>query len=394
MNANEACPTPQVARLTIDTQGGQPVVSKEEYLAATMTVTPTVGAEVTLPLRIRGRGNSTWYAEKKPYLLNLDKKAEILGMPTNKKWVLLASYYDRSLLRNAVVFCAARLLKMPYTPHDRFIELTMNGEYMGVYQITDKNYEIRNLVEDQVKGYIAGAEFDDPFLIEVNDRRDGDFNILTQSQVPYSFESDSSTAQAERVKAWLDTLEEILLQVPAGPQRLAQVEQRMDLQSLADLYLVNEMVGNVDAFFSSTFLYRQRGGLLSYGPVWDFDLAINNAFEGPQLPSGWLVRGKDYNWYFRELLKEPEFASMVVQRWRELSARAADLQPFIDRAAAALNDAQTRNIGRWPMINGYPAWPNPADPRNYANEVANMADWLKQRVNWLDENIEQISNLQ
>lgn len=82
-------------------------------------------------MRIRGRGNATFGYPKKPYKIKLDEKSEILGMPSDKEWVLLANYCDKSLLRTSIAFKLSELMSMPWTPRTEFVELFLNGRYEG-----------------------------------------------------------------------------------------------------------------------------------------------------------------------------------------------------------------------------------------------------------------------
>ena len=125
-----------VAQLTIETKDHAPILGKEKkhYVDFTLTVEsdhPEWNYEGTG--RIRGRGNSTWlWYPKKPYRMKLDEKASILGLDEEKDWVLLANYRDPTHLMNTFTFAAGQELGLPYTNHSRFVEVTLNGEYIGL----------------------------------------------------------------------------------------------------------------------------------------------------------------------------------------------------------------------------------------------------------------------
>ena len=126
----------------IDTEGGQAITSKEEYIDATLTVQ---GNEVynskTTKLysgatEIRGRGNSTWSQPKKPYRLKLDKKTDLLGMGKSKHWVLLANYLDESLQRNALAYNLSGSMGMEQMS-TVFVDVVLNGDFVGNYQLCE-----------------------------------------------------------------------------------------------------------------------------------------------------------------------------------------------------------------------------------------------------------------
>ena len=110
-------------------------------------------AEVSM--KIRGRGNSTWYTHpKKPFQMKLDDKAEFLGMPNDKKWLFLAEYSDKTMLRNKISFEMGYLSNLDWTPQGRFAEVYINDEYNGTYNITQKVEESDNRVPLGDVGYL------------------------------------------------------------------------------------------------------------------------------------------------------------------------------------------------------------------------------------------------
>ena len=131
--------------LSINTQDLTPIVSKDDYINGTLKISSDNENEnLEVNLRIRGRGNSTWTFPKKPYQIKLDDKEEVLGMPRDKKWILLANYSDKTMLRNELAFNLSRFSNIGWTPESRFVEVYINDEYLGVYQVTQKVEESSN----------------------------------------------------------------------------------------------------------------------------------------------------------------------------------------------------------------------------------------------------------
>ena len=129
-------------------------------------------AEVSM--KIRGRGNSTWYTHpKKPFQMKLDDKAEFLGMPNDKKWLFLAEYSDKTMLRNKISFEMGYLSNLDWTPQGRFAEVYINDEYNGTYNITQKVEESDNRVPLGDVGYLleldqlSRLDFDDVYFDSV-----------------------------------------------------------------------------------------------------------------------------------------------------------------------------------------------------------------------------------
>ena len=106
-------------------------------------------------MKIRGRGNSTWYLHpKKPFQMKLSDKAEFLGMPNDKKWLFLAEYSDKTMLRNKISFEMGYISNLDWTPQGRFAEVYINDEYNGTYNITQKVEESDNRVPLGDTGYL------------------------------------------------------------------------------------------------------------------------------------------------------------------------------------------------------------------------------------------------
>jgi len=156
----------KVAKMTITTDGGAKVDSKEkaDYRACTIKIeSDTAVWNYEGRGRIRGRGNSTWlWYPKKPYRIKLDEKASILGLAEDKDWVLLANYRDPTHLMNTFVFEMGHGLDIPYSNHSRYVELTLNGEYVGLYQLTEQVEQGKSRVNiNGKKGWLLSLDVDD-----------------------------------------------------------------------------------------------------------------------------------------------------------------------------------------------------------------------------------------
>ena len=153
----------KVAKMEITTDGGQTVDGKEkaDYRKCKITVTDFSGNEnYSGTGKIRGRGNSSWlWYDKKPYRIKLDEKSKILGLKSNKDWVLLANYRDATDLMNVFVFELGKALNMPFTNNSRFVEVTLNGDYSGLYQLTEQIEVAKSRVDINEKNGILLSRF-------------------------------------------------------------------------------------------------------------------------------------------------------------------------------------------------------------------------------------------
>lgn len=383
---SELCARPVVARLAIHTENAEPVIEKSRYLRASLEFSGGAGQEaLTVSARIRGRGNTTWHMPKKPFRLKLDEAESLLGLPASRNWALLANYADKTMLRNAVAFCTAELLGLPYTPKSDFAEVTFNGEYLGLYQLSDKVYAVRDVVEARAEESAGGTGPEDAFLLEIDGRRGREFSFDTLHGVPYGFRSETDAGRAAAVEQHLNDIEREIAD-SANPRRLAAVNALVDLESLVDVFLVNEFTRNGDAFWSSTYAYQLPGSRLTFGPVWDFDLSAGNIdYDGHWDPAGSSILREDgwRAWFLKELIAEPDFRALTRARWSYLSDRVAEIEAYISDAANSLDHAQVANFERWPILCEY-VWPNYRVTGSYEGEIAYLLSWVAERTAWMD----------
>lgn len=388
----QACPLPRPAAIAIDTEAGWPITSRDDYLQASVRLDDGQDSRL-LDARIKGRGNSTWTEmDKKPYKLKLDSQASLFGMSEGKEWAVLANHADKTLLRNELAFCMARVLGMPYTPESHFAELTLNGSHDGLYQLTNKVYPIEERIKADAKPD-SGAPHDaaDAFLLEMDLAHRKEDWIETNSGLYFNMRFKSNPEQMQRITHWMNDFEALVFD-RADPQRLDKLAEIVDLRSLVDLYLVNELAANPDGWLSSMYLYRLQGGQLTFGPVWDFDQAFGPTKHN-LAPEGWLHIDRhpydNFNHYFRLLRDDPRFAQLVRERWQVLASHVPDFLLYLQASATALDAAQQRNFDRWPILDEF-IFTNVIALGSFQAEVDFVLDWLQQRTAWIDANLDQM----
>ncbi len=239
--------------------------------------------------KIKGRGNTTWVKEKKPFNVTYEEAVSIDGMEKTKKLSLLANYQDSTLARNRILMDLADEVGIPYSSDSRFVDLYMNGEYLGSYQIAQKvDYGKKNLVkviEDETHLNEDGTlkeEF--PFLVEI-DAGAGNTDYHTYS----SKAKCNLTVKGPELDNDDPYYNEVLKQVQvkfdkmytAVVQNSDDLEKLVDIDSLAKLVLINELSKNWDVGISSFYLTYQadeQGNYKFFGsPCWDYDNSIGNA---------------------------------------------------------------------------------------------------------------------
>lgn len=399
--------------LNLKTDGSAPILSKTDYLKGSFSLAEAGAAAVEGTLEVRGRGNSTWGWVKKPYRLKLTNSTALLGMPKGKNWVLLANYADKTLVRNDTTFMFSRRLGMEYTPRAQYVELNVNGVYQGVYQLSEHIRVDKDRVNiDEMKvtdtdadkitgGYLMEVDFRlnknycigntwDPVCVNgVNTQRDIDFCIDSANGMqpaclanPETLHDAAWSAQRDYIVKYYRDMEAALFGSNFTDPATGYAAY-IDVDSVVNYYLVNEVLKNVDGAEASFFLYKKRGGKLFFGPVWDFDLALGNAgYNQANIASGWYIR--NYPW-FKRMFEDPAFAAKVKARWKALKDDGTldQIAQYAEARATWLDAQQKKNYQLW-SINDFAEWILHPPLGSYQLEVQALVNWQKARIAWLD----------
>lgn len=357
---------------------GVAITSKEVEIAGIASVDG--GRNYTMldntPMLIRGRGNSTWWLHpKKPYQLKFNSKTEILGMPKDKKWIFLAEYSDKTLIRNKIAFEMGYLSKLDWTPKSVFSEVYVNNDYQGTYNISQK-------VEASDSRVVLGST---GYLLEIDqlDRLDpGDVYFRTNDFL-INIKEPALTLNSNEynyVKDLLNEFETVLKSNQFADPSVGYTKY-IDIDSFIDWYLINEITKNQDSKdFSSIFMNVMPGGKIKMGPIWDFDLSFGNVnYSDATYPTGFWV--KNHKWYAR-LFQDPAFVAKVKSRFIYFKERQNLMLEKMDSYANYLKWAQKENNTKWNTIGIY-VWPNPVVFNTYEAEVAQLKSWYIERMNWL-----------
>jgi len=349
-------------------------------------------------ITIKGRGNSSWSMPKKSYAITTDKKTKLLDMPKDDDWVLIANYADKTLMRNYTAYQFAASLGMEYSPRMRFVELFLNGEYLGNYLLGEKIKisENRLAINKMSADDKSGEDITGGYLIEKDwlSRLEDDDLYFTTNRVIGNNVFVIKTPKAKNIneeqlayiKNYFTEAEDALYGNQFSDPEKGYAKY-FDVDSLVDWYIVNELYKNLDASFgTSVYLYKDKGGKLKFGPVWDFDIGAGNANYGTgDDPEKFYI--KNGLWISR-FFKDPAFVEKVKKRWSDIRGnQIEDLFTLIDQTSSKLEQSQQYNFAKWPILGKY-VWPNPAGVEQrttYVSEVTYLTSWLRQRVEWLDQ---------
>ena len=347
---------------------------------ATLSISNAGEHNVTnLKTDIKGRGNSTWsHHPKKPYSINLRKKHNLLGMPAHKKWAFLANHSDKSLIRNKFSYELGQNIftDVRWTPKSKLVELVLNGEYLGVYQLIERI----KVHEDRVNIDVENGDF----LLEVDTRLSSEFNFISPKEVKFNFRfpktMDSTTFDS--LKSTVEHLES-LLYAKNFTDPDSGYKPHFDINSFVDWYIICEFVKNNDAtFYSSVYMYYRNNEEKMYmAPLWDFDISAGNInYNNNDLVEGLHVaKGR----WISQMLKDPYFSNLVKQRWEENKNALWQAVQNLRQQGEDMALVANNNFTRWPIL-GVELWPNRIWPETYAEEVEELVQWLEARYHWLD----------
>lgn len=328
---------------------------------------------------IKGRGNTSWHFPKKSYSMEFDEQSALLDMPEETHWCLLANWMDRTLMRNAVGFEVARTIGMRWAPRGRHVELIVNGQHRGNYYLCEQirpSCHRLNLptptLTDNGKGGLTGG-----YILEIDNHYDADYRFRpTRSGLPWNFKRPSlvSEAQKKYVVAYVDSMEAALY----SDARRARGEhmEYLDLDSWAEWMIAMELTMNSEIRHPrSCYIYKDRGGRLSAGPVWDFDWATLCPRD-----SHWSVTQDAL--YFPYLLKDERFRATLRQKWTEAAPRLkARIPAFIDSLQQELLISEERNTEMWP-IGG--ERPNGDETLPFSQATERIKQAFLEKWEWLD----------
>lgn len=383
--------------IKIVTDDGQEIESKSEWKAALIEVIgnhcgfENVSIET---MKIKGRGNTTWGLPKRPYSIKLDSKSEILGMKKSKRWVLIANYSDKSLLRNDYAsYLGNNLYNACWNPSFKSVHLILNDTYRGVYLFGEQIKIDKNRVN--IKSIGKSKDDEGGFIFEINERLDEKFNFKTKKGVCISLKDpdDVDSEVQQKVQAMIQTAEDVLFgKHPEDPEN--GWRKYFDEKSVIDWYLTNEITKNIDAAYwgSIYFYFEPKDGLFHMGPSWDFDISCGNVYyDGGDKYTGLFVKEKSV--WVRRLFSDPEFVAKLKQRWNSTKQELYDsINTWIPEQAALLEASAEHNFKKWQILGNY-VWPNEfgfSERKTYQSEVDYLINWLNLRYEYLDKAINRL----
>ncbi len=389
---------------------------------------------------IRLRGNSTQKFPKKPFAVKLVSKASVLGMPKHKRWVLLANWMDRTMLRNSVAMNIAHRVDSAYinvegdysggigwSPRGTSVEVVMDGRHVGNYYLCEQikidgdRVNIKDCIEDVIGDGNANPTMADcGYLLEFDDNYDEVDKFRTARGLPCMFKDEVSKYSADifnQVKARIETVESNL-----ETENYEAAYSDLDINSVIDYFFIQELTFNDEYKHpKSVYMLIDGDGKLTAGPVWDFDWqtfinydkvqAMNNRYGGtyscrntdewlysasklaekPWWPGGDYdyVNDMPYMWY-PLLFKDANFRARVQERWAVIYPYLLNVVAKIDEFAVRNKVSEQYNYAMWPLVglkNSVGSAFNGDEDMSFDEAIATMKQAYTERLDWMNSSI-------
>ena len=386
-----------LARLTnlptvsIHTENNVEPYDKEHNINALITIVNEKGNKVqTDSGTVRLRGNNSIKFPKKPYRIKFNKKQKVLDAPAKaKKWTLINNYGDKTLMRNLLAFELSRCLNMPYTPYGKSVDVVVNGEYKGNYQLCDHIDVKKKRVELDTLADKSGDQNSTAFLMEV-DARAATEKCWFKSEkgtpvtIHYPDDDEITPLQKSYIEDRFNALE-------------MDWKKTLDLNTFIRHFFVGELSGNTDTYWS-VYMYKHRmNDTIFVGPVWDFDIAFDNDQRTYPINSkkdflyrsGGSTTGNMKKFVDNIVVNDAEAKAKMLEIWGKARGNGLTEQyllDFIDKQVDNLQESQELNFMRWPMMNEL-VHENPQVWGGYAAEVENVRRFITERLTWMDNKL-------
>lgn len=392
--------------VVINTEGGVDITSKENEVKSRVYViwkngTKFIEDEST---GVRGRGNASWGFPKKPYRLKFSKKRSPLDAPAKaKKWTLISNYGDKTLMRNILAFEVSRRMGMAYTPFCYPVDLVLNGEYKGCYQLCDQIEVGPNRVDipEMSPTDTSGESLSGGYLIEIDAYAYGEPSMFTSNRgTPVTIKSPDDekivSAQSTYIKSLFNTMESALFSSNFTDASNGY-RKYLDLDSFLRYFIVGELAGNTDTYWSVYMYKKPNDGKLYTGPIWDYDLAFDNDYRTYPInnlsgyiynTNGSVASGSVRDMVTRIVTEDKSAHQRLITIWDDACAKRGidevSLLKYVAKTKELLYESQQLNFKRWKILDQY-VHQNPQALGSYDAEVKTVENYIKGRITKLDE---------
>ena len=338
---------------------------------------------------IRGRGNSSWFGSpKQPYRIKFNKKQSLFGLEKAKSWILLANYFDLTLIKSSFAFELGRRLRVPYTPSWHYVELYLNGEYRGNYMLTEHKEVAPGRVDiDPIEGWFIEIDIyydDEPKF------RTAKYDMPVMIKSP-DFGTNSADPMYDFVKNDLNKLCDSMASVnfPENGYR-----DLVDMKSIINYFLVNVIVRNSDFNSNerSIYFHKDKGGKISGGILWDFDTTFGFSWESDPI---YKINDENRTFFsmlypgysfFARFFQDPVFFVKWKENWNDNFSVISSMTQFIDNMAGEIRESALENYKKWYYSGHYPVV-------DFDYWIEEMKQYYNNRIDCLNEEYNKIKVL-
>lgn len=370
---------------------------------------------------IETRGNSTQGFDKKTYTLELwdaelnEISVNLLGMGGEEDWVLHAMVIDKTQLRIPMSFYLAQQMGH-YAADWRYVEVTLNGQYQGIYILTEQikrdddrvdiaKLDLDDLAGDSLTGgYILRMDW--TWDVDYEDLFFSEYNSQAGYPMPYQYyypkASNILPTQKTYIKGFMDEFENAVFSDDYTNSQGFRYNDYIDTKSFVDFLLINEFSKNSDGYKLSSYMHKDRDdndSRLKAGPIWDFDQTYGlSTVCSSNVTNGWTyLQNQDdcgdlesMPMFWQAMMEDTLFQNATYCRWNELREgplHQDSLFNWIDSYVFSLTNPLERNFETWDFI-GEQIWIEPDNfPDTYEGEIEYLKNWMTERLTWMDDNM-------
>ena len=379
---------------------------QETYDLAVITIIDASGSikerhELTT---IRGRGNSTWYSQKRAFRLKFPSKTKLLAKAdgTNeyanaKSWTLIANAIDKSLIRNSLATEIGKYVGLPYNVAYKFVDLVINGEYWGSYHIGDHIQVDPDRVNiDDKEGWfmemVYGSSFEEEPLIHANLSNDIS-NVSINIKNPEVDNDDSSDPAITAIANWFNntlapTMNQYAVDVHSEENGMRTY---VDIETLIDYVITSELTGNYDACISN-YLYKDKTDTkIKFGPIWDNDLSFGNYGETQEkhIYNTGKANWAPFSMFVQKFFGDAVFMKAYKRKWDKLFANnniVSFINDKVNTISSSISCSWEDNSTRWPLKEQLISWGGLTYDNNatYSTVLKDITDYVSTHTSWLN----------
>jgi hypothetical protein len=379
-------PYANIPRIVIETADFLEIRDRETELPAKLQIWGENYPESeVMNLTIRGRGNSSWTdMPQKSYKIEFINKQEMLGMPKDRDWALIANYADKTLMKNYLMYRLSAKLGLQ-SPRCRFVELYINKEYLGVYLLTEtikigkKRINIPEngtFIAEIKENYRQGQQMIYSYVLKTDS---------TRKPFRIHHPKNASINDLQAIQQRIENFEIFLTTIK--PQKNNNIDKWININKYMAFYWIQEFSKNLDADdYSSIYFFGKIDGPIEMGPVWDFDLTFGSSnYAKVNSPENWYIKT---GYWHTQLFRDTSIINMQRTFWNENKNLFQSTLKSIDSLQLSLNKAASNNFRKWEILQSTKYIYHRHTYNSYKDAVDDLKRWIQNRTKWIDRELQ------